>query len=614
MKASRRCACVRRLYFSSLDAHVRSGVYGRCRTGALDELAELLARRSKRRRTGGCGVDRVARAAARELLEQTDRMQARNVYYTGLDWEPKSRGLLDALGAPPRRRGRRGRARRPPGAPPRRRQGPAAEAMALVAGRGARGAGRRRGGGASARARAIAPPRERRAARTPRSRLPASAASGGSWRSSGCSTPSARATPANGWSAYARPPSSGGGAGTPREAARGPAARARSSARRRVDPGRPRRHAAGGGRRRRRGRELTASIEAHARPRGGARSAPRARAERAGRRWATRPVRSRTWRPRSRSIAPPTRGALARSSSTPRGRRRERGRGRRARPAPAPGPGAALRGRRRRGADDPERSRSPGPQGQAALWTLASLETAPRAVGRGERRAEAPGRRWRTARPRSRPHCGWPTRANARGGRATRAAPSSGRASWRRRTARCATGCERVYEQTGAWHELADIALEDARASGDVAERFAPLLRAGVLLLEHAGDPAAAMAPWRRRERCAPPIPIASRRSPTRTRSRGGAGRPCAARAGHRPQKGQARRGARATVLPAGAVRALPRATRPASCASLLQALDCDAQNGQVCSDVALRPSSSISSSWRTARCVPSPCSRRRAR
>jgi tetratricopeptide (TPR) repeat protein len=52
---------------------------------------------------------------------------------------------------------------------------------------------------------------------------------------------------------------------------------------------------------------------------------------------------------------------------------------------------------------------------------------------------------------------------------------------------------ERVYDHTGAWHELADLALEDARLSGDVAERFSLLLRAGTLLLERAGDPAAAI-------------------------------------------------------------------------------------------------------------------------
>jgi tetratricopeptide (TPR) repeat protein len=53
---------------------------------------------------------------------------------------------------------------------------------------------------------------------------------------------------------------------------------------------------------------------------------------------------------------------------------------------------------------------------------------------------------------------------------------------------------ERVYDQTGAWHELAELYLGDARASGDVAVRFAGLLRAGTLLLKLAGDPEAALA------------------------------------------------------------------------------------------------------------------------
>jgi tetratricopeptide (TPR) repeat protein len=53
---------------------------------------------------------------------------------------------------------------------------------------------------------------------------------------------------------------------------------------------------------------------------------------------------------------------------------------------------------------------------------------------------------------------------------------------------------ERLYEQTGAWHELADLVLESAAAAGDVADRFALLVRAGVVLLEQAGDPEPAIA------------------------------------------------------------------------------------------------------------------------
>ena len=53
---------------------------------------------------------------------------------------------------------------------------------------------------------------------------------------------------------------------------------------------------------------------------------------------------------------------------------------------------------------------------------------------------------------------------------------------------------ERLYEQTGALHELADLILEGAAAAADVAERFALLVRAGIVLLEQAGDPEAAVA------------------------------------------------------------------------------------------------------------------------
>jgi tetratricopeptide (TPR) repeat protein len=53
---------------------------------------------------------------------------------------------------------------------------------------------------------------------------------------------------------------------------------------------------------------------------------------------------------------------------------------------------------------------------------------------------------------------------------------------------------ERLYEQTGAWRELADMFLADAKATGDVAGRFAHLMRAGAVLLEHAGDNEGAIA------------------------------------------------------------------------------------------------------------------------
>ncbi|MCW5832080.1 MAG: hypothetical protein KIS78_06465 [Labilithrix sp.] len=46
-----------------------------------------------------------------------------------------------------------------------------------------------------------------------------------------------------------------------------------------------------------------------------------------------------------------------------------------------------------------------------------------------------------------------------------------------------------LYEQLGALKELAELVLEEARAAGDVAPRFEGLVRAGQLFLEAAADP-----------------------------------------------------------------------------------------------------------------------------
>ncbi|MDB4937976.1 MAG: Exonuclease SbcC, partial [Labilithrix sp.] len=73
--------------------------------------------------------------------------------------------------------------------------------------------------------------------------------------------------------------------------------------------------------------------------------------------------------------------------------------------------------------------------------------------------------------------------ADARGGleRARMAAPTD--APLRQRLAW-------LYEQLGAVKELAELVLEEARTAGDVAPRFEGLMRAGQLFLEHAQDPA----------------------------------------------------------------------------------------------------------------------------
>ncbi|APR77772.1 Exonuclease SbcC [Minicystis rosea] len=53
----------------------------------------------------------------------------------------------------------------------------------------------------------------------------------------------------------------------------------------------------------------------------------------------------------------------------------------------------------------------------------------------------------------------------------------------------------RIYEATSAHRELAELFMSEARLTNDTAERFASLRKAGSLLLESAGDPAAAVAP-----------------------------------------------------------------------------------------------------------------------
>jgi golgin subfamily B member 1 len=148
---------------------------------------------------------------------------------------------------------------------------------------------------------------------------------------------------------------------------------------------------------------------------------------------------------------------------------------------------------------------------------------------------------------------------------------------------------EHVYEQTGAWHELADLALEDARASGDVAARFALLLRAGALLLEHAADPGAAIPPLEEARalrpsdaECAGQLADALTLSGRATEGQVVLEQILAPYKGKRtkelaPLYWRLARVARYLGDGAGEVR------------SLVLALECDSQNGQVCSDVAFR-------------------------
>ncbi len=148
---------------------------------------------------------------------------------------------------------------------------------------------------------------------------------------------------------------------------------------------------------------------------------------------------------------------------------------------------------------------------------------------------------------------------------------------------------ERLYEQMGAYHELAEMVLEDARSSGEVADRFQRLLRAGALLLERAGDPAASIEALEEARALRPLDPdCAALLADAYTQS----GRPQDAVAVLEPVVAPYK-GRRAKELAPIHWR-LARVARyfgntPDEVRALGQAFDCDAQNGQVCADVALR-------------------------
>ena len=148
---------------------------------------------------------------------------------------------------------------------------------------------------------------------------------------------------------------------------------------------------------------------------------------------------------------------------------------------------------------------------------------------------------------------------------------------------------ERVYELTGAWRELADLALADARASGDVAERFARLLRAGSLLLEHAGEPQAAIDALQEARALRPTDPDCIGLLADALLMSGRTAEALALLDQFvGPSKG------RRTREFAGLHWRLSRVARTTGDAAgelraLVAALECDAQSGQVCSDVAVR-------------------------
>jgi tetratricopeptide (TPR) repeat protein len=148
---------------------------------------------------------------------------------------------------------------------------------------------------------------------------------------------------------------------------------------------------------------------------------------------------------------------------------------------------------------------------------------------------------------------------------------------------------QRVYELTGAWHELADLAFKEAQASGDVAERFARLLRAGSLLLEQAGEPQSAIGPLQEARALRPNDPDCVCLLADALLYSGRASEALAVL----DQVLGPNRGRRTREL-AGINWRLSRVSRAVGDAAgelraMVQALECDAQSGQVCSDVAIR-------------------------
>jgi tetratricopeptide (TPR) repeat protein len=148
---------------------------------------------------------------------------------------------------------------------------------------------------------------------------------------------------------------------------------------------------------------------------------------------------------------------------------------------------------------------------------------------------------------------------------------------------------ERLYDQMGAFHELAEMVLEDARGSGDVADRFQRLLRAGALLLERAGDPAASIDPLAEARALRPLDPeCAALLADAYTLSGRAQDAVAVLEPVIAPHKG--RRAKELAPLHWRLARVARYFGNTADeVRSLGQAFDCDAQNGQVCADVALR-------------------------
>ena len=459
--------------------------------------------------------------------------------------------------------------------------------------RGARRRGRRR---ARAGARLPRAPGERDASRPAGGGVPRAAGAGASSPSCACSTRARDRTRRSAWRGCARRRHLADRARATRR--RRPRRSARRARRRPDDTAHPRRAGGGAGR----GRaiqaaaltELSAAIERRLRPTARrAASLLAARASMRGKPRRRRPARSRTSSSRSPLDRRPYAAALAEQLEQlalpqQRGRRRRRRTGCSACAAPTSCPTPATSTAR---AQSSGSCPTADPKDKAALRTLASLETAPRALGRGERGPAAARRRSRKrATPPSTPRCAWPTPASAPGDRATRAARSSARGSWRpadravRRAARARLRADRA--RGTSWRPGARGRARERRRRRRGSPRCCAPARC---CWSRAGDAGGRdRSRSRRRARCARPTRCVGRLADALHPHGSGPGGAGAAGAGHRPAEGEAVARARAPLLRGwrgwrGTWESRSRDPFPVAGARLRR------QNGEVCSDVALR-------------------------
>jgi tetratricopeptide (TPR) repeat protein len=148
---------------------------------------------------------------------------------------------------------------------------------------------------------------------------------------------------------------------------------------------------------------------------------------------------------------------------------------------------------------------------------------------------------------------------------------------------------ERVYEETSSWTELVTLALEDARASNDVSERFDHLLRAGSILLEHEEQAFAAVPHLQEAHalrpthaECVDLLTDALTRSGRAPQARTLLDDVLAPHSGRRVRE-------LASLHWRSACVARELGDADGELQALVHALDSDSQNGPVCTDVALR-------------------------